>query len=173
MDRDSGEFVGLITGAQTAVLAYIISLGFEHARAKDILQETNITMWKKADTFEDGSNFQAWACRIAYYHVLNHRRRAYREQLVFDDDLFDYLAERQEQRAASVDVRESALQSCLGKLSDEHRALITERYQPGASVQAMADVAGKTEAAISQALFRIRGTLQACISRQMTQEEAV
>lgn len=41
MNRDSGEFVQLITGAQPAVLGYIMSLGFDHARAKDILQETS------------------------------------------------------------------------------------------------------------------------------------
>lgn len=171
MNRDSAEFVQLITGAQSPVLGYIMSLGFDNARAKDILQETNLTLWNKAETYEEGTSFNSWACRIAYYHVLNHRRKAYREQLVFDDDLFDYLAERQEHRAAESNHRESALKCCLDKLPEKQRQLIEDRYRPGASVQAIAEAAGKTEGAISQALFRIRATLQNCIESKMAREE--
>ncbi|MDF1812797.1 MAG: sigma-70 family RNA polymerase sigma factor, partial [Verrucomicrobiales bacterium] len=134
MNRDSAEFVQLITAAQSAVLGYIVSLGFDHARAKDVLQETNLTLWKKADSYEEGTHFNSWACKIAYYHVLNHRRKAYREQLVFDDDLFDYLAERQEHRARESDSRESALRKCLEKLPQKHSELVEQRYRPGASV---------------------------------------
>ena len=48
------------------------------------------------------TNFNAWACRIAYFRVLNYRRKKSREKLVFDDDVLDYLAERQEDRLAEI-----------------------------------------------------------------------
>lgn len=171
MNRDTEEFIELLTGAQTAVFGYIMSLCHDHARAQDILQETNLTLWRKAADFEAGTNFTAWACRVAYYHVLNHRRKYRREQLVFDEDLFDYLAERQEERAETTEERLAALRTCVKRLPVHQRQLVERRYHPGASVQGIAAQDGKTEGAISQALFRIRAALQKCVESQLTSPE--
>ncbi|MEO0446823.1 MAG: sigma factor, partial [Verrucomicrobiota bacterium] len=61
MERDTAEFIDLLTRAQSAVFGYIMSLCQDHSRAHDLLQETNLTMWKKAENFEPGTNFNAWA----------------------------------------------------------------------------------------------------------------
>jgi len=169
MDRDTEEFIELLTGAQPAVFGYIMSVCHNHAEAQDILQETNVTIWRKAADFEPGSHFTSWACRIAYFHILNHRRKLHREQLVFDEEVFDYLAERQEQRADSSPQRLAALQHCLGKLPDKQRCLIESRYHPEGSVKTIAHQLGKSEGAISQALFRIRAALQKCIDTQLAE----
>jgi len=171
MQRDTEEFIELLTGAQSAVFGYIVSLCHDHALAKDVLQETNLTLWRKAGDFESGTSFTAWACRIAYFHVLNQRRKLSREQLVFDEDVLDYLAERQEERAAGSDRRLEALRHCVGSLPAGQRDLIDRRYQPGASVQEIARADGKSEGAVSQALFRIRTALQRCIEKRITREE--
>ena len=71
MKSDSEEFVRLLTEAQGPVYGYLLTLITDRNRARDLLQETNITIWKKADTFEEGTNFNAWACKIAYFHVLS------------------------------------------------------------------------------------------------------
>ena len=118
-----------------------------------------------------GTSFTAWACRTAYFHVLNHRRKLSREQLVFDEDVFDYLAERQEERAGGSDRRLEALRHCIAKLPTAQRDLVDRRYRPGASVQEIARNDGKTEGAVSQALFRIRAALQRCIEKQLIREE--
>ncbi len=170
MKRDTEEFIELLTGAQSAVFGYIMSLCHDHARANDILQETNLTLWRKAEDFEEGTNFTAWACRTAYFHVLNQRRKMSREQLVFDEEVLDYLAERQEERAEGADARLAALRKCVAKLPDNQRELVEERYKPGASVQEIARDQGKTEGAISQALLRIRTSLQACVEKKMLKE---
>jgi RNA polymerase sigma-70 factor (ECF subfamily) len=171
MQRDTEDFIELLTGAQSSVFGYIVSLCHDHALAKDILQETNLTLWRKAEDFEEGTSFTAWACRTAYFHVLNQRRKVSREQLVFDEDVFDYLAERQEERTAESDLRLEALRKCIAKLPTAQRDLVDRRYQPGASVQAIARDDGKTEGAVSQALFRIRTALQRCIEKQLVKEE--
>lgn len=171
MQRDTEEFIELLTGAQSAVLGYILSLWPDHSGAHDILQETNLTLWRKAEDFEQGTNFTAWACRTAYFHVLNHRRKASREQLVFDEDVLDYLAERQEERVASgaADTVD-ALRRCLAKLPADQQELVRQRYEPGATVQGIAEQLGKTEGAISQALYRIRASLQKCMEKQTARE---
>jgi len=170
MQRDTEEFIELLTGAQGAVFGYVLSLCHDHATAQDILQETNLTLWRKAEDFEPGTHFTAWACRTAYYHVLNHRRKQRREQLVFDEEVLDYLAERQEERADETPLRAAALRRCLAKLPPEQRELIDRRYRPGGSVRRIAEGEGRSEGAVSQHLYRIRGALQRCVEKQLAKE---
>jgi RNA polymerase sigma-70 factor (ECF subfamily) len=170
MQRDTESFIELLTGAQSAVFGYVMSICHDPSLAKDIVQETNLTLWRKAEDFEEGTNFNAWACRTAYFHVLNHRRKQSREQLVFDEDVFDYLAERQEARSQHTDERLEALRACISALPPQQRDLIDRRYLPGATVQAIAKDDGKSEGAISQALFRIRTALQKCVEQKMMKE---
>ena len=170
MNRDSEDFIELLTGAQPSLYAYIVSLCHDATLAKDVLQDTNVIVWRKASEFEPGTHFKAWACRIAYFTLLSHRRKRSREQLVYDDDVFDYLAERQEQRLGEEDRRLEALRACISSLPSKQRTLIEARYEPGASVQRIAGEAGKSEGSISVALFRIRAALQQCIEQRLATE---
>ena len=169
MNSDSEEFVRLLTEAQGPVYVYLLTLIPDRSRARDLLQETNITLWKKAATFEEGTNFNAWACKIAYFHVLSFRRKMAREKLVFDDDILDYLAERNDDRLIQdfTKDRNAALKACMQKLSDKQRKLVEERYKPGASVQRIAADQGRTVGAISQTLYRIRHNLMQCIEKTL------
>ena len=174
MESDSEEFVRLLTEAQGPVYGYIVTLIPDRNRARDLLQETNITLWRKADNFEDGTNFNAWACRVAYFHVLTFRRKMAREKLVFDDDILDYLSERNAHRIAEGGAlnRSRALRHCLQKLPDHHRRLVEARYQPGASVQQIAVEENRTVGAISQTLYRIRHNLMICIEKTLAVEQS-
>jgi RNA polymerase sigma-70 factor (ECF subfamily) len=165
VDRTSDEFVRLLTGSQAALYACILSLLPDRAAAQDVLQETNVTLWHKADDFEPGTSFMAWAARIARYHVLNFRRKAKRERLVFDDELIAELSSRQEDRAEDAERYSARLQQCLEKLPDEHRELLIRRYSSGGSVQAIAESRGQTIGAVSQLLYRIRESLLNCLSQ--------
>ena len=170
MKRDTESFLALLTASQSSLYAYIVSLLPNRQQADDILQETNIVLWRKAEEFREGSSFLAWACQVAYFNVLSHRRRMSRDKHTFGDDLFDYLAERQCERIDDVEDRQKALRGCLGKLPPKQRELIEARYQPGASVRRMAGERETTEGALSQSLYRIRATLLDCIKRNMPAE---
>jgi RNA polymerase sigma-70 factor (ECF subfamily) len=56
-----------ISQHQAALLAYVLTLHPDRSEAQDILQETNVVLWQKIDEFRDGTNFKAWAFRIAYH----------------------------------------------------------------------------------------------------------
>lgn len=167
MERDTDEFVRLITSAQPALYACILSLLPDRVAAHDILQETNLTLWHKASEFESGTNFLAWASRIARYHVLNYRRKLRRDRLVFDQGLFEELCERQAARVEDSSFYADALRDCLGKLSPDHRSVLESRYSPGGTVKQIAQSRGQSEGAISQLLYRIREALLNCVSQRL------
>lgn len=165
MGPDTDRFVGLLTASQPALYACILSLLPDRLAAHDVLQETNLTLWRKAADFEHGTNFLAWASRIARNHVLNHRRKLRRDRLVFDEGLFAELCERQAARADDASRYAEMLRECLGKLQDDQRKLVEERYSPGGSVKQIAESRSQTAGAVSQMLYRIREALMNCVAR--------
>jgi len=169
MDKTREEFIRELTAVQPTLWAYVFSLLPDHAGAQDVLQQTNLTLWRKADDFQAGTSFFAWASKAAYFHVLSYRRGMRRDRLVFNDEVFAYLAERQAERLeeAGPGVRLTALRGCLEKLPPHSRRLLEGRYAPGASVQNLAETDGRSTAALSQVLYRIRETLLACIERSL------
>lgn len=161
--HDTTDFITQLTAAQASLWAYVFSLLPEHGQAHDVLQETNLTLWRKAAEFQPGTSFLAWACQVAYFHVLSHRRRVRRDRLVFDEEVLAYLAERQADRAAELGDRLAALRGCLEKLPPPSRKLLEQRYAPGGSVKDLAESDGRSVAALSQVLYRIREKLHNCI----------
>jgi RNA polymerase sigma-70 factor (ECF subfamily) len=162
------DFIRELTGAQPSLWGYIFSLLPDHAAAQDVLQETNLTLWRKATEFQAGTSFLAWSCQVAYFHVLSHRRRARRDRLVFDEEVLAYLAERQADRAPELGDRLAALRSCLNKLPAASRKLLEQRYAPGGSVKELAEADGRSVAAISQVLYRLREKLLECMATART-----
>ncbi len=71
----------------------------------------------------------------------------------------------------SVDARRDALTRCMERLTSEQQELIARRYEPGGSVQRLAEQRGSTPKALSEMLRRIRKKLQDCVERRLLQEK--
>lgn len=87
------EFVRLLTSEQSAIHSFITSLMPGNPSVDDVLQRTNLVLWRKCDGFTLGTNFRAWAFRCASWQV----RAFFKDQksrnwLVFDEELTDLLA---------------------------------------------------------------------------------
>ena len=90
-----------------------------------------VVLWEKRDTFEEGTYFGAWACTVARYKVLEHRRKEARRNgvLIFNDELTEILSEKNKDRPSDfLEDKRRALEHCLSKLSDQNRALLNARY---------------------------------------------
>ncbi|MEM9283642.1 MAG: sigma-70 family RNA polymerase sigma factor, partial [Verrucomicrobiota bacterium] len=137
--------------------------------AEDILQNTNAVLCEKADQYEPGSNFRAWAFRIARYQVLQHRAKSQRrgEAVPFSQDLIETLAERSEEKESAYERRQRFLKLCLEKLPERQRDAVESKYFRGESVQSIAERNGVKPNAISQLLFRSRVSLLKCIESQL------
>jgi RNA polymerase sigma-70 factor (ECF subfamily) len=158
-------FVQLLTSHQNGLFAYLVALLGDLHEASNVLQETNLVLWRKAGEFADETDFVAWSRKVAYFQVLAYLRDRKRDRHLFDEELLAQLSCRVE--PADEDARRLALRSCLAELPDVQRQMIAERYAVGGSVQEMARRAGKSEAAIKMALLRIRQSLLRCISGRL------
>jgi RNA polymerase sigma-70 factor (ECF subfamily) len=167
----SEAIVQLLTDYQQRLYVYILSLVGNPTDADEILQNTNLTIWRKAHEFQFGTSFSAWACRMAYYEVLAFRKQRGRSRLSFDQELLETLATEAAERAETFDARRRALAKCLQKLSQRDRDLVVGRYKSGGSVAALAAEIGRTVQAVYQALHRVRSALLLCVRRTMAIEE--
>ncbi len=165
------QFVRLLTESQRLLYVHILGLLASSADADEVLQETNLVLWRKAADFQPGSNFVAWACRVAYFEVLAFQKRRGWERLSFEPQLLEKLASESADRADHFDARRQALALCLSKLSPRDRDLILRRYQSSNSAAAIAGQVGRTVQATYQALHRIRTGLSICIRRTLAAEE--
>ena len=61
---------GLFVQHIPALRGFVLSLVSDFSLVDDIIQETFLTVTKKADDFERGTNFRAWVWTIARFRTL-------------------------------------------------------------------------------------------------------
>jgi len=163
------NIIGLITKNQGSLRAYIYTLLPDPALVDDVLQETNLVIWRKASEYDSARSFMPWACRIALFQVKAARRDNSRDRHVFDSELVDILAAEGEAAADSPSGLDSALRDCLAELPEQKRKLILSRYHPDFSVKELAHERNETPGALSVDLHRIRRLLESCIRGKIDQ----
>lgn len=166
----AAEFIAHVTRAQRVLHSFILTMVWNVADADDVLQETNLVLWRKAAEFDPTREFLPWAMQCAQFQALAHLKRRQRSRLAFDDALLDQIAAEAITETAETDARRAALAACLEKLPAEHRALLAGRYEPAGSVNALAAARGTTPKALSELLRRIRHALLLCIERTLARE---
>jgi len=167
MNAESHErLVQLLTASQTRLYGFILTLLPDRERAQDVLQDTNLVIWRKADEFQEGTNFWAWAAQIAHFRILAYYRDAGRDLHVFDDAVLENLAEAAQDNSADDD-RRRALLICLKKLPRKQFEIVQQHYRQGRSIKAIAAEQQQTVAAIKMVLYRVRRALLSCIEKTL------
>lgn len=169
--EETENFVQLLTSHQSRLYAYIRSLLPDSQAVQDVLQETNLVLWRRSEEFEPGTSFVAWACKVAYFQVLAYYRDHKRDSMVFNVELVAMLAKQNEEKLAGPRDLQRVLAGCVAKLPEQSRRLIQQRYAAGGSVQAIAEEQGRSVGAISQMLYRIRQLLQECVQKSLASEQ--
>lgn len=162
----SPDFASLITARQQRLYGYIHSLLDNSAAAWDVLQETNLVLWRKQAEFTPGSNFEAWAFTVARFQVLAWLRDRKREPMdLMTPELCELMAPEAEIEAAQFDQRLSALQKCREQLPERGRRIVELYYERCRGVKQVGEDLGMGVDAVKQALFRLRRMLQDCIEQ--------
>lgn len=163
-ERPGPRFIEALLGSQAVLGAYLHARVANRADASDILQETNLKLWQKANSWSPDTPFLPWAFAVARFTLLSHFRDRGRDRLVFDPDVVEAMEDECKSAALEVPVRQEALGQCLGNLSESQRILLREHYYAGRPLRELAHRFGKTEASIKMTLFRLRQRLSTCIS---------
>ena len=169
VEPDRGEqFVRLFVQNQKRIHGLILALVPRGADADDILQEASAVMWQKFPEFEIGTNFAAWALRIARFQVMAYYTTQKRQRARLSDESLDAVVETMAARPEREEDRSLALDGCLAGLDRADRDLLELRYRSGATVDELARQSGKTVFAVYKALNRAHDRLLSCMRGRLS-----
>src|SRR5436305_8840675 len=103
------RLLALMTRHQRQIFAYIYALVPNRYDAEDLLQETSVVICEKFHEFEEGTDFVAWGCQIAYWRIRYSRQKYARSKIVFDQQLVDAIAQTAGEMVEEMDERHIAL----------------------------------------------------------------
>ena len=163
---DATEAVQLLfVRHEGAIRAFVRALQPSLADADDVMQETFLTVSRKASTFEPGTNFLAWACGIARLKVLENMRQRKRATVLSEAAIIALTEDAPAPEVAAR--REAARAGCLEKVAPKARDLLWRRYASRQSSEEMATALGMTSTAVRMAMFKVRAFLRDCIAAQL------
>lgn len=129
--------------------------------SEDLVQEALIIAWRKLDTFDGSSRLLTWVMGI----LINlHRNKARKKQLVLESELNETQAgtakipELMDPAHGPADnllasERNLLLRRCLGRLSDDQRAVVQLRFFLGAELGEIARILDCPEGTVKSRLF--------------------
>lgn len=161
------QFVRQLTENQNRLYGYVYSLVGDHSRASDVVQETNLVLWRKIDEFQRDQPFLPWAFGIARFQVLAFLRDKSRDRLLLDAELAESLSPLAEQNASQLDAARSALRPCMQLLTESNRLIVEQKYLKGMSIAAVAESCDRSVGSVKVALLRIRRQLADCMQKRI------
>jgi RNA polymerase sigma-70 factor (ECF subfamily) len=171
--NNSDEFLQLITKFQGRLFGFLLSLLGDVDQANEVLQETNLVLWRKSDEFQSGSDFKAWSFRVAHFQVMAFRQRQIRDRLVFSDEVIEQFSRDAVTQDDAYEQRIELLGVCIDSLSERNRDVLCRFYDQGESLDTIAASLKRTANAVGQMLFRIRKSLIQCVSNENGVTDAV
>jgi RNA polymerase sigma-70 factor (ECF subfamily) len=165
------EFARLLREAHRELFGFIFAMLQNRADAEDVYQQTAVVLWKKFSEFTPGTNFIAWAIRVAQFEIKDYVKARRRRKVFFSDAILDAIAVAYQVEPDDLRARRlEALAKCLEKLSDRDRRVLKQCYSVNRDYKKIAVAEGKTIAAIYKAISRIRKALYHCIQQTIAAE---
>ena len=166
----SEEFILELTQVQQRLFWFLFKRLADREQAREVLQRTNLVLCRKADNYELGTNFKAWAMTVANYEVMAYRKTQVRERLVFTDEVFAMIGTAADGRSSAQSARVAHLKHCLQGMSLKNRELLDWRYQGERTMVQIAEDIGSTIGAVKVKLHRLRRQLLGCIQNRMKKD---
>ena len=167
----SESFIRLLTKYQQRVFSFILTLVPNWADAEEVLQNTNMVLWRKFEDFQPDTDFVRWANQVAYFEILKFRRSREQNTLLFSENVLEDVASDATNMLDVLETQRDRLADCMKKLTDTDRDLVQLRYQRDCSPQDLATRLGRPLAAVYKSLQRVRRVLLTCMRRSIAAEE--
>ena len=163
--RDPARFADLYECHFERVYVYVARRLSDRAAAEDVTSEVFHQALANLGRFEwRGTPFVAWLLRIAANAIVDHWRRASREQQLAEEDG----PESFPVNASNIDEveRRALLFRLVPKLPPDQRRVIEMRFAEERPIREIAQAMGRSEGAIKQLQFRAIQALRVQIQEQ-------
>lgn len=132
--RDRDAFAALFDHFAPRLKGYLQRLGLDAGAAEEIVQETMIVLWHKADLFDARrSSLATWLYRVARNRRIDHARRQATRN--FDQNDPTLQPEEMEEPGAALDTRQrdQRVRAALDGLPDDQREAVRLAFFVGLS----------------------------------------
>jgi RNA polymerase sigma-70 factor, ECF subfamily len=166
------RFMDLVVQHQRRLFGYIYALLQNVNDTQDLHQQTLMILWRKFSEYEEGTNFLAWATKIAQIEVLRFRKSQAASRVFLSDEVLSNVAESQLRHTSDplTESRQSLLEQCVEKLAAGDRELLKATYRRDCRIKDIAAQGGRSAQSICNSLRRIRRALLKCIDRATGEE---
>ena len=169
----SDEFIQLLTTHQSQLRGVIMAGLGSYGDCEDVLQRTNLAIWRKASEFDTTRSFIAWAIGIARFEILSFIRDRRRDRHVFTPELVELLLVEAESQLDGIPERTLALRGCVAELPVRSRDLLVLKYVQGQGIRQIAEATGRSLDSVKCLLLRVRKVLADCIERRLEAESTL
>lgn len=153
---------------QMHIRTFAIGLTGDFTAAEDVVQETFLTVTRKAEAFRPGTSFLSWAFTIARLKVYESKRMSRRFSKEVIESLAASLPRPEDDGADSTAVdRVSPLLECIEELAPKAREVLRLRYFAEHGPGEIATILGRTVAGVNATLVKAREALRECVARKM------
>lgn len=130
----------------------------------DLVQETYICAFTRLPQYDGQAAFTTWLYRIAINHALQFLRR----KKWIGHKLLDYWTEKSRDDRGTSSLHDHDVDSSLGALSEEDRAILLLRYQEKMNYRNIAEVLECSEGTVASRLNRARNRLRKRLAENST-----
>jgi RNA polymerase sigma-70 factor (ECF subfamily) len=179
--KDFGAFEELLDRYEDKVFRLAYRFVRNETDAKEILQDTFLSIWRKLDTFKGDAQFSSWVYRVAANAALMRLRAQRRHPEISTEELpVGYLdrlgplpppgenwAKRPDDELQSQELRQH-IQSAVDSLPELYRTVFLIRDVEGLSTEETAEVLGISIPTVKTRLHRARIALRDAIGEYFT-----
>jgi RNA polymerase sigma-70 factor (ECF subfamily) len=175
--KDYAAFEQLLDRYEDKIFRLAYRFVRNESEAKEILQDTFLTIWRKLDTFKGDAQFSSWLYRVAANAALMRLRSQRRHPEVSTEDLptgyldnygqlppvIENWAKRPDEELASDELRRH-IQSAVDALPEIYRTVFLIRDVEGLSTEETAEVLQISVPTVKTRLHRARIALRDAIT---------
>lgn len=169
-EGDEDAWSALVSTTLKPIYRLCASYAPSAAEAEELTQEVYFKLWENLHRYNPGSNFMAWAWRVAKNLLIDSYRRCHRERSAawLDPEIIDRLPASDDPHEESVRrQRLRMIASGLRQLPEDLATLILMRDLSGLSYQEIAEALDLPVGTVKSRLNRARLELAAGVRRRM------
>jgi len=168
-EGDEDAWSALVSTTLRPIYRLCASYAPSAAEAEELTQEVYFKLWENLHRYNPGSNFMAWAWRVARNLLIDSYRRCYRERSAawLDPEVIDRLPSSDDPHEESIRrQRLRIIATGLRQLPEELATLILMRDFSGLSYQEIAEALDLPIGTVKSRLNRARLELATAVRRR-------